>query len=397
MSGIVIVGASVAGVSVARSLRTAGFTGPIRLLDREAELPYDKPPLSKGGVDDPQRLVTEAQARDEGLELVRGFEATRLDAEGRAIVGPSGERIPFDTAVLATGLAARPGPWAGRRVHTLRTLDDARRLHADLAGARRILIVGAGFIGSELASVARARGTAVTMVDAATNPAAPLVGTACGDRLMDLHRQHGVDLRLGCTVDRWQERVDGCAAQLNDGTVIDADLMVVAIGAVPHTAWLADSGASDLSDGIGCDRYGRVTGLRRVFAAGDVARWDHGDGVPARRFEHWTEAVSQGEVVAHNIVAPHDHRTHQTVPSVWSDQYGRTIQIVGSPDVDGDPASVVVDEDRSLTLWQNPDGSVRAAVTVGWPRAAVLVRQGIARGTPCAAVLERLRPVGAAR
>ncbi|GAA1802416.1 NAD(P)/FAD-dependent oxidoreductase [Actinomadura chokoriensis] len=382
--GVVVVGASVAGVTLARTLRSRGFTGRIRLVDREAEEPYDKPPLSKGRPAEPVRLLTRPEAERLGLELLLGAEATRLDPAARRLVLSDGRRLGYGALVIATGVRARPSPWTGPGVHTLRTLADARALHAALARGGDLVVVGAGFIGSEVASTAIARGCRVTLVDPLPNPPARIVGRTVGDRILAWHVRAGVNLRLGRSVRALDHRPDGLAVRLDDGEVLRADDVLVGIGAQTDVEWLAGSGLH-LRDGIACDRYGRALGADRVFAIGDVAGWAAADGSPGRRIEHWTSAQEQARCVAATLLDPGHPQAPGDVPMVWSDQHGRTVQVLGAVDPGAEPR-MVEDEDRLLALWGGE--RVVGAVSLGWPRASLAARRAIASGAPVTAVLD---------
>ncbi|MFA1545502.1 NAD(P)/FAD-dependent oxidoreductase [Actinomadura chokoriensis] len=391
---LVIVGASVAGVAVARTLRSGGFTGRIRLIDREAEEPYDKPPLSKGRLAEPVRLLTRPEAERLGLQLLLGVEATGLDTASRRLALSDGSRCGYGALVIATGVRARPSPWTGPGVHTLRTLADARGLHAALARGGDLVVIGAGFIGSEVAGTATALGCRVTLVDPLPNPPARVVGRSVGDRILAWHEEAGVSLRLGRGVRALDHRTDRIEVRLDDGEVLRADHVLVGIGAETDVKWLAGSGLH-LEDGIACDRYGRALGAERVFAAGDVAAWATADGAAGRRVEHWASAQEQARCIAATLLDPADPRAPGEVPMVWSDQHGRTIQVLGAVDPDVEPR-IVEDEDRLLALWGG--GRVAGAVSLGWPRASLAARRAIAGGTPLAAVLDAVtRPRPAPR
>ncbi|TDC68530.1 NAD(P)/FAD-dependent oxidoreductase [Actinomadura sp. GC306] len=386
---VVVVGASVAGVTLARTLRSGGFSGRILLVDREAEEPYDKPPLSKGRPAEPVRLLTRAEAGELGLELLLGAEATGVDTAARRLTLSDGRRIGYGTLVIATGVRARPSPWTGPRVHVLRTLADARALHAALARGGDLVVVGAGFIGAEVASTAVGQGCRVTLVDPLPNPPARVVGPRVGERIRSWHEKAGVDLRLGRVVQALDHLPGGIRVRLDDGEVLHADHVLVGIGAEVDVAWLAGSGLH-LEDGIACDRHGRALGADHVFAAGDVARWADADGGAGRRIEHWNSAQEQARCIAATLLDPGRPRSPEAVPMVWSDQHGRTIQVLGAVDPGAEPR-LVEDGDRLLALWDDGE-RVTGAVSLGWPRGALAARRAIAGGAPVAAVLDTLVP-----
>ena len=303
-------------------------------MGEESHQPYDRPPLSKqvlAGDWEPDRIHLAAPDRlaDLQVDLRLGQRATGLDLEAHTVeVDGVAER--FDGLLIATGAQCRALPGTGHLagVHTLRTLDDCLAIRAALEGVpRRLLVVGAGFIGSEVASVAVDRGVEVTMVEALPVPLVRVLGAEIGTTMADLHRSHGVDLRCGVGVVELvgEDRVR--AVTLDDGSVVEADMVVVGIGVVPNTDWLESSGL-DLDDGVCCD----VTCLAApdVTAAGDVARWDHPRYGRSVRVEHWDNAVEQGIHAARRLLQTDEEATaYAPVPWFWSDQYDRKIQVAG--------------------------------------------------------------------
>ncbi|WP_308818271.1 NAD(P)/FAD-dependent oxidoreductase [Pseudonocardia alni] len=339
MRDVTVVGASLAGLATARALRAQGFTGTITVVGDEKHAPYDRPPLSKeflaGTSDEDAIALTEDD--DAALDVVwrLGRTALALDGPTRTVTLDDGSTLSADAVVLATGARARnlPGELPGG-VHTLRTLDDARALRADLAPGRRLVVVGAGFVGAEVASTAHGLGLDVTIVEAAPVPLqralGPEMGTACGR----LHATAGVPLHLGTGVARLvgSPRVTG--VELTDGRELPADVVVVGIGAIPNVEWLDGSGL-ELDDGVVTDAAGR-TGLPGIVAVGDCAS-THRDYTGSRlRLEHWTNALQQPAVAAAALLGTeHSLPAHHAVPYFWSDQYGHTIQFAGHRAADG--------------------------------------------------------------
>lgn len=389
MQQVVIVGASLAGLRVAETLRQAGFDGEIRLVGSEPHLPYDRPPLSKqvlAGEWEPDRIgLRPAEMYDElGLDLLLGRTAQSLDLSARRVLLDDGEPLPFDGLVIATGAVARtlPGtpPLAG--IHVLRTVEDCLAIRADLdAGPRRVVVVGAGFIGSEVAATARRRGLEVTILEALPVPLGRALGEEMGRVCGALHRDEGVDLRLGVGVEGFEgvERVE--AVRLADGSRVEADVVVVGIGVRPATDWLEGSGLT-LRDGVVCDERSAALGAPGVFAAGDVARWPNPLFGEEMRVEHWTNAVEQGDAAARNLLAwarGEPGEPYAPVPYFWSDQYDTKIQFVGRarPDDRVEVVKGAVD-DRKFVAIYGRDGRIVGCLGFSMPRWVMQYRRLIA-------------------
>ncbi len=364
---LVVVGASLAGLRACEGARRAGWTGDIVLIGAEKHLPYDRPPLSKDvlGVDGP-RLPPTHRCADElaalGVELRLGTAATALDLAGQVVhIGP--DAVPYDRLVLATGAHARTVPGA----QTLRTVEDAVAVRLALDAGARTVVVGAGFIGAEIASAARARGLAVTLVEAAPVPLLRAAGPVVAPRLADLHRAAGVDLRCGVSVDAVQA---GCVS-LSDGTVVAADLVVAGTGATPATGWLAGSGLR-LDDGVVCDEG--LAAAPDVWAAGDVARWPS-PLLGLARIEHWTAAAEQGAHAGRAVAG--ERAPFTTVPYAWSQLHGRSVQAVGR--TGGSEVEVVGDDARWVALYRDDDRLV-GALSVDLPGRIIKLKRLIASG-----------------
>ena len=333
LRAVTIVGASLAGLNAAEALRRDGFDGPVTLIGAESRLPYDRPPLSKqvlAGDWEPERAAltdSEELASDE-IEARLGLRATALDLDARELTLHTGETVAFDGLVIATGARCRtmPGTEGLGGVHVLRSLDDCLALRGDLeAVPQRVVVVGAGFIGAEVAATARGRGLEVTVVEALPNPLSRVLGDEMGRVCAEVHRDHGVDLRTGVGVDRIEgdRRVE--RVTLTDGSIIDADVVVVGIGVVPNTEWLDGSGLQ-VGDGVLCDAS--CLAAERVTAAGDVARWPNQLFGETMRVEHWDNAAAQGAHAARRLLNP-ETGPFTPVPWFWSDQYDRKIQLAG--------------------------------------------------------------------
>ncbi len=380
---VAVVGASLAGLRAAQSLRRRGFDGSLTMIGEEEHLPYNRPPLSKEFLAGQVSLErVELGGSDLDAEWLLGRRAVALDLERRAVVLEDGEAVPFDGLVIATGSSPRHlracRDLAG--VFELRTLDDCLALReAVSASTQQVVIVGAGFIGTEVASTCRTLGLDVVVVDPLPFPLAPL-GVAVGRVCADIQRDHGVDLRLGRAVaelhgDGLVERV-----QLDDGTEIEADIVVVAIGVLPRVDWLADSGLR-LADGVVCDRTLAAVGCERIVAAGDVARWPHqlfDDQMI--RVEHWTNAVEQGGAAAETLMAePGGATPYAAVPYVWSDQFGVKIQGLGLTHLA--ESGVVVEgsfDERRFVVACGKDGIVIGGVAFNSPRSLGPLRKLVA-------------------
>jgi len=329
---VVVVGMSLAGLRAAEALRREGFAGRLVAVGEERHEPYDRPPLSKDllrGETGPADVALRRQGLEElDLDLRLGRRAVALDLADRTIALDDGERIGFDGLVVATGAAARSLPGAPDLpgLTALRTLDDALALRARLDAGARVVVIGAGFIGAEVAATCRARGLDVTVLEAQEQPMVRGLGPDLGAVVADLHRDHGVDLRTGVVIDG----VEGDAAgvrgvRLGDGSFVAADAVVVGIGARPVTDWLEGSGLT-IDDGVVCDETGLAA--PGVVAAGDVARWPNPlFGGESMRLEHWTNAAEQGVHAARRLLGHGE--PFAPVPFVWSDQYDRKIQTVG--------------------------------------------------------------------
>jgi NADPH-dependent 2,4-dienoyl-CoA reductase/sulfur reductase-like enzyme len=365
---VVVVGASLAGLRATETLRRDGFEGRLVLMGAEPHLPYDRPPLSKqllAGEREPQDLALRRAPYDElDVDLRLGVRAVALDLAAREVVLATSERIAFDGAVLATGATPRrlPATPALEGIHVLRTIDDALDLRARLDTDPRVVVVGAGFIGSEVAATCRMRGLDVTVVEALPAPLVrglgPVLGMVCGE----LHRDHGVDLRLGTGVAGIEGTTKVERVRLDDGTTVEADVVVVGVGVVPVTDWLEGSGLQ-LENGVVCDET--LLAAPGVVAAGDVARWPNPrfDG-ELMRLEHWTNATEQGVAAARRLLVPDGEAApaYAPIPFVWSDQYDRRIQTIGHFRGDDDMRVVhgSLEERRFVALFGRDDRLVGA-------------------------------------
>ena len=381
---IVVVGASLAGLRAAETLRREGYDDRIVLVGAESHLPYDRPPLSKellAGEWEPDQVALRKQPYDDlELDLQLGRRATRLDVTQRTVALDAGETIAFDGLVVATGSRPRTlrGTPALDGIFVLRTLDDCLAIRSRLDRRPRVVVIGAGFIGSEVAATCRGRGLDVTVLEMLATPLERAVGPVIGDACGRLHRDHGVDLRCGVKVAGFEgtERVE--RVRLADGSAIDADVVVVGVGVTPETGWLDGSGLA-LDDGVVCDAS--CLAAPGIVAAGDVARWPNTlfDG-ESMRVEHWTNATEQGVAAARRLLVDEERAEEfAPVPFVWSDQYDVKIQVVGS--IRGDDEVAVVDgsldEHRFVALFGR-GGRLVGALGFSRPRPVMLYRRLIA-------------------
>lgn len=382
---IVIVGASLAGLRAAETLRDEGFNGQLTIIGDEPYAPYDRPPLSKTVLTGwlPVEHTTLPRLRDIQADWLLGVPAVRLDPRKKQVTIEGGQQIDFDRLLITTGTRARPWPDQQQAdldgVYTIRTLDDAAGLHARLASRpKRVLIIGAGFIGSEVASVCRELDLPVTVVERGPTPLAGALGQAAGSVAARLQRRCGVDLRCNTTVMELigDEQGHLRQARLSDGDTLDIDVAVVALGSIRNTEWLEGSGLAADRRGIACDSSCRVFSedgmvLDDIFVAGDVARWPHpvysGELIAV---EHWGNAVDQAQIAAHNMICPpSERRPHKALPAFWSNQFNVNLKLVGLPSIADE---VVVTQgsvaDLHFVAAYGQKGRIVAAVAINQPR-----------------------------
>ncbi|RDI34769.1 NAD(P)/FAD-dependent oxidoreductase [Lentzea flaviverrucosa] len=381
--GVLVVGASAAGLATVEALRRKEYRGPITVLGAERHLPYDRPPLSKqvlAGTWLPQRarLRPSEVLSTLDADFVLGDAAAGLDVPARTVRTASGREFTAEAVVVATGLRARtlPGQDGLAGVHVLRTLDDALALREDLLAGSRVVVVGDGVLGTEIAATARMMGLAVTIAGPQRAPLAYQFGALPARLLAGLHTSNGVELRLGAGVtglSSHEGRVTG--VRLETGEVLPADVVVVAFGAAPAVDWLAGSGVPR-DNGVVCDS--RCRAAEGIYAAGDVARWHHETLDVLLRLENRTNATEQGIAVAGAILG--EDRPYAPVPYFWTDQFDVKIQVHGVLGagaevtvVDGDPA------DRRFVATYRRDGVVTGVLGWNMAKQARLLRQEIGK------------------
>ncbi len=329
----VIVGANMAGASAAETLRRSGYAGAITLLGAEPELPYERPPLSKEwlrGSTPTAKLHPRDAAfyAEQRITLRTGTRAVALDTARQVLTLEDGSTLPWDHLVLATGTVPRTLNIPGADlpgIHLLRTLADGRAIQAELQAGRRLVVIGAGFIGAEMAASARSMGLTVTVLEVLPVPLRRVLGDELGQIYADLHRAHGVDMRLGTGVAAFMGDDRVTAVLTDQGERIACDLVVVGVGVRPATDWLADSGVA-LENGVLTDQY-CATNIPGVVAAGDVANWWHPLYGTRMRLEHFDNALKQGAAAARTLLGQREE--YVPIPYFWSDQYDVHMQYLG--------------------------------------------------------------------
>jgi 3-phenylpropionate/trans-cinnamate dioxygenase ferredoxin reductase subunit len=382
---VAVVGASLAGLRTVEALRREGFEGRITVIGAEASLPYDRPPLSKQFLVDDWEEEKLALARD-GVEELKadwklGVAALSLDSDARRLTLSDGTAVEADAIVLATGTRARRLPFGQdlSGVLELRNLADARKLREALSNLPRVVVVGAGFIGMEVAASCRQKGCEVTVVEPLSAPLIRGLGPVLGERVADRHREAGVIFKLGVGVEGFEGTDCVTGVRLTGGEVLPAEVVIVGVGAAPATEWL-DGAALEIDNGVLCDATGS-TGREGIFALGDCARWLNTRYPERPRFEHWTSAVEQSEVVAKRIVHG-DAEDFAPIPYVWTDQFDLRISIAGEIQ-EGDEMHIClgsIEEDRFLALFGRA-GRLAAAVGFKRPRQLNGLRRKMAEGS----------------
>ena len=382
-----IVGGGLAAARTAEQLRRSEFAGAITIVSDEDHLPYDRPPLSKevlrAETDDVTLKPAEFYA-DNDITVLLGNGAKSVDTVAKKLTLTDGTEVGYDELVIATGLLPKRIPsfpdLAG--IHVLRSLDESRALRTEAGSASRAVVVGAGFIGCEVAASLRALGVDVVLVEPQPAPLASVLGEKIGGLITRLHRAEGVDVRCGVGVERVSGEDRVRSVTLSDGTELDADLVVVGIGSHPATDWLRDSGIT-VDNGVVCDEVGRTT-APHVWAIGDVASWL--DVVAGQvRVEHWSNVADQARAMVPAMLGQ-EASAVATVPYFWSDQYDVKIQCLGEPEP-GDTVHVVEDDGRKFLAYYERDGIVVGVVGGGMPGKVMKTRGKISARASIADVL----------
>jgi len=381
MNRVAVVGASLAGLRATEALRRHGFGGDLTLIGEELHFPpYDRPPLSKEllkGTWEDERARLKVVDNLE-VNLVLGRRAESVDLVGGEVTLDDGSTVGFDGLVVATGATCRtlPGTESMGGVYVLRTYDDCVALRQALADRPRVVVIGAGFIGAEVAATCRTLDLPVTVVEFLAWPMERVLGSAMGKWAIELHESHGAEFKMSTSVKGLVggDKVEG--VELADGTVLPADLVVVAIGVFPETRWLEGSGLT-LENGVVCDATCRALGAENVVAVGDVARWYNKAFERDMRVEHWTNAIEQADAAARTLLsAPGESLPFVSVPYVWSDQYDKKLQYVG---IVGEFIGVLegsTEEGKFVAAFSS-DGLLVGALCVNWPARMIRYKRAI--------------------
>ena len=410
-STVVVVGASLAGWRAVETLRAEGFEGKISLVGDERHLPYDRPPLSKqvlAGTWPPEKAVLADKRRSSELRVheVLGRRAVRLDVDGRKVELDDGTVLDGDAVVITTGASPRrlPGTEGLNQrdgLFTLRTLDDSVALRAAVTAvdSARVVVIGAGFIGAEVASTCVGLGARVTVIEVLDIPLGKVLGPMLGAHCGSLHGANGVELRTGVAVQHIRKAGaagagagDRLVVELGGGEAVPADVVVVGIGVVPATEWLADSGLT-LENGVVCDD--RLYAADGIVSAGDIARWNwrHDGGEELIRIEHWQVAAEAGVAAARSVVGGRsDAPSFVPIPYFWSDQYGIRFQVLGNPggDDEVEVAEGSLGEGKFVALFGRA-GRLRAVMAIGMPRQLMAFRPLLQSGCSWDAALAHAR------
>jgi len=386
-SGVVIIGGGLAAARTAEQLRRSEYDGAITIVSDEGHLPYDRPPLSKQVLRAETDDVTLKPAEfyeEKDITVLLGNGVSSVDTAAKTLTLVDGTQLSYDELVIATGLVPKrissfPDVTG---IHVLRSYDQSLALRREAGAARRAVVVGAGFIGCEVAASLRGLGVDVVLVEPQPAPLASVLGEQIGELVARLHRAEGVDVRCAVGVAQvgGDDRVQ--SVTLGDGTELEADLVVVGIGSHPATEWLEGSGI-EVDNGVVCDEVGRAS-APHVWAIGDVASWRDTVGGQVR-VEHWSNVADQARAMAPSMLGQ-DALAAVSVPYFWSDQYDVKIQCLGEPEAT-DTVHLVEDDGRKFLAYYERDGVVVGVVGGGMPGKVMKARSKIAAGAPIADVL----------
>ena len=403
MTHIAVIGGSLAGLRAVETLRTDGFSGNITVVNAEDGAPYDRPPLSKKFLSgeweaDRIQLRKPSDIDELGATWLNSTHATALNVAARELTLSTSSVLNYDACIIATGGIARELPQQphAQGIHQLRTLHDAQGLREELQPGKKLVVIGAGFIGLEAAATAVARGCTVTVLEGLPAPLIRGLGEDMGTAATAIHATQGVKIRCNVRVQGIETNTNGVTgvriSDANGESVVAADVVLVGIGVAPATQWLEGSGLA-INDGVVCDAH--LQAAPGVFAAGDVARWENGlysDLEPTMRVEHWTTAAEQGAHAARNALA-HINNTplvpYSAVPFFWSDQFTARIQFLGRS-TDAEEIRVVagsVDEGKFAAAYMRA-GRLVGVLGVSMPKVVMPSRKLLEVHTPWEAALE---------
>ena len=385
-----IVGGGLAASRTAEQLRRAEHAGEVVIVSDEVHVPYDRPPLSKDALhrDDHDFAAVTLKPREfydeNNITLMLGSAAASVDSAAKTVTLADGSVVEYDELVIATGLVPKRIPSFPDLdgIHVLRSYDQSQELRRQAGSARHAVIIGAGFIGCEVAASLRALGVDVVLVEPQPEPLASVLGEKIGALVSRLHRAEGVDVRTAVGVAEVRGDAHVQQVVLSDGSELDADLVVVGIGSRPATDWLAGTGI-EVDNGVVCDKVGR-TSAPHVWALGDVASWQDAAGHQAR-VEHWSNVAEQARVLVPAMLGQEPPEA-VVVPYFWSDQYDVKIQCLGEPEAD-DVVHVVEDDGRKFLAYYERDGVIVGVVGGGMPGKVMKARSKIASGAPISDVL----------
>lgn len=380
---LLVIGGGLAGIKTIEAARDAGHTGAIILATDENHLPYDRPPLSKEALSGNEftipMLWTKERYAEQAVELRLGLKAKRLERERKTVHFEGGQHIGYEKLVIATGARARPLPGAALPgIHTIRTVGDAQSITVELARRPDVVIIGAGFIGAEVASAARQRGCTVTILEAAPVPLLRALGPEMGRHCISFHQKNDVTLLTDQKIQGFTGSTHVTGVVTEHGT-IPAGLVVVGIGSIPNAEWLQGSGL-DIGNGVLCDEFGYADWSGEIFAVGDISAWHEPELGTHKRHEHWTAATEQAKLVGRTLAGKRPGRS-TLVPYFWSDQHGTKIQMLGTAHVDdkivalhGSPG-----EDTFLVAYHQGN-EVSALLAFGMPRHIAKMRKNFVPG-----------------
>ena len=356
------------------------------MIGAEQHLPYDRPPLSKDFIFgsktfDQIQLASESMLRDLDVRLRLGCRAVSLDLSRREIASADGDLFGFDALVIATGAEPRvmPGSEHLGGIYVLRSVDHAAKLRAAIAEKGRIVVVGGGFIGAELAAGLAQQGTDFTLVEPEATLMHRSLGAELGRIMTSFHRSKGVKILTKTAVAGFEGSDHVRAVHLSDGRILAADIVILAIGCVVTTQWLSSSGLP-IDNGVVCDEFLSVKGTEQIYAVGDVARWHHPVYKRSIRVEHWTNATEQASIVAANLCGERIQASQ--LPYVWSDQFGLRLQISGFIDNDGRLEITKLDDEGRFVAIASSADRLDAVVAFGSPRHFIALRKMLAEGRP---------------